>query len=100
MLKAVKSNKVVPTIETTKIRLSYNGEKCYKCNKNDRLLPVTNDGGSISYCGNCGIQVILWEYIPEDVYKNKIDENLISSRMYNPSAIKRESFNNFITKSI
>ena len=32
MLKAVKSNKVVPTIETTKIRVSYNGEKCYKYN--------------------------------------------------------------------
>jgi hypothetical protein len=91
MFKAVKSNSIVPV--ESKIRVSYNNEKCYKCNKNNNLVPVTNQESSVSYCKNCNIQVLTHEYIDEDVYNKKIEENVMLSRIYIPSALKRESLN-------
>lgn len=92
MLKAVRSNK--NNNDTNRIRVSYNFEKCYKCNKNDNLNPITNDNnGSIVYCKNCNIQFVLYEYINEDEYIAKTDKNLMMSRIFNPSAIKRASLN-------
>jgi late competence protein required for DNA uptake (superfamily II DNA/RNA helicase) len=90
MFKAVKSNSVVPV--ESKIRVSYNNEKCYKCNKNN-LIPITNEDSSVSYCKNCNIKVLTHEFINEDVYNKKIEENVMLSRIYMPSALKRESFN-------
>ena len=95
MLKAIKKNAV--TIDSnSKIRVSYNDEKCYKCNKNNNLVPITKDSsGSVSFCKNCNIQVLIFEYIDEEAYDNKLQENLMLSRIFNPSALKRETFNNF-----
>jgi hypothetical protein len=90
MFKALKSqNVVIPT--TNNIRVSYNNEKCYKCNRKDNLIPVVNDG-SVSYCKTCNIQVLLFEFIEENEYKKKTGQNVTLSRLYNPSHIKRENF--------
>ena len=91
MFKAVKSNSVVPV--ESKIRVSYNNEKCYKCNKNNNLVPVTNQESFVSYCKNCNIKVLTHEYINEDDYNKKIEEIVMLSRIYIPSAVKRESVN-------
>jgi hypothetical protein len=78
---------------TVRVKISYNNEKCYKCDSNQNLSPITNDSNAVAYCKNCNIKIVLYEYIDEEIYKNKADENIMSSRMYNPSAIKRESIN-------
>jgi hypothetical protein len=78
---------------TVRVKISYNNEKCYKCDSNQNLSPITNDSNTVAYCKNCNIKIVLYEYIDEEIYKNKADENIMSSRMYNPSAIKRESIN-------
>ena len=93
MLKAVKT-KNNNNNNDNRIRVSYNFERCYKCNKNDNFNTVTNDNnGSIVYCKYCNIQFVLFEYINEDEYKTKMDNNLLMSRIFNPSASKRSSFN-------
>lgn len=97
MFKAVKSQNAVVAPASTSIRVSYNNEKCYKCNRNDNLIPVVNDGGSVSYCKTCNIQVLLFEFVDENEYQKKTGQNVTLSRLYNPTHIKRDSFRNFIT---
>ena len=89
MLKAVKNNKS-NIEEKKKIKISYNEEKCYKCNENN-FMAISNDGGSLSYCKNCNIYVILFEYIDEKDYNDLIETNKIGSRLFNNSAFKKEN---------
>lgn len=89
MLKAIKGGKT--STEQKKIRVSYNNEMCYKCNKSDNLRAITNDGGSVSYCKNCNINVVLFEYIDEKDYDEIVENSPILSRMFNTTAFKREN---------
>jgi hypothetical protein len=92
MFKALK--KASTQVENnTRVKVSYNNEKCYKCDSNQNLVPITNDSNAVAYCKTCNIQVVLYEYIDEEMYKVKTEENIMASRMFNPSAIKRESIN-------
>ena len=93
MFKALKKASSVPVENTTRVKVSYNNERCYKCDSNQNLIPITNDSNAVAYCKTCNIQIVLYEYIDEEMYKVKTEENIMSSRMYNPSAIKRESIN-------
>jgi len=93
MFKALKKASSAPVENNTRVKVSYNNEKCYKCDSNQNLIPITNDSNAVAYCKNCNIQVVLYEYMNEEMYKNKTEENIMSSRMFNPSAIKRESIN-------
>ena len=93
MFKALKKSSSAPVENNTRVKVSYNNERCYKCDSNQNLIPITNDSNAVAYCKICNIQVVLYEYIDEEMYKNKTEENIMSSRMYNPSAIKRESIN-------
>ena len=90
MLKAVKNNK--NTVKPQLIKVSYNNEKCYKCNESKNLTAITNDCGSLSYCKICNIYVILFEYIEEKDYNDIVENSKISSRMFsNASAFKKEN---------
>lgn len=93
MFKALKKTSSAPVENNTRVKVSYNNERCYKCDSNQNLIPITNDSNAVAYCKNCSIQVVLYEYIDEEMYKIKTEENIMSSRMFNPSAIKRESIN-------
>jgi hypothetical protein len=93
MFKALKKASSTPVENTIRVKISYNNERCYKCDSNQNLIPITNDSNAVAYCKNCNIQIVLYEYIDEEMYKLKTEENIMGSRMYNPSAIKRESIN-------
>ena len=93
MFKALKKDSSSPVENNTRVKVSYNNERCYKCDSNQNLIPITNDSNAVAYCKTCSIQVVLYEYIDEEMYKIKTEENIMSSRMFNPSAIKRESIN-------
>ena len=51
---------------------NYNDGKCIVCNEDKDLIPITNDGGSLSYCKKCNKQVIIFEYIDQNKYDEKI----------------------------
>lgn len=93
MFKALKKTSSTSVENNTRIKVSYNNERCYKCDSNQNLVPITNDSNAVAYCKTCDIQIVLYEYIDEEIYKSKTEENIMASRMYNPSAIKRESIN-------
>jgi len=93
MFKALKKASSSPVENNTRVKVSYNNERCYKCDSNQNLIPITNDSNAVAYCKTCDIQIVLYEYIDEEIYKSKTEENIMASRMYNPSAIKRESIN-------
>jgi len=93
MFKALKKASSTQVGNTTRVKVSYNNERCYKCDSNQNLVPITNDSNAVAYCKTCNIQIVLYEYIDEEMYKNKTEESIMTSRMYNPSAIKRESVN-------
>ena len=69
------SNVIIPT-SPKRIRISYNDEKCYKCNSKSDLTTLSNDD-SISYCKNCNINIVLYRYMYIDDYhaivKRKVD---------------------------
>lgn len=99
MLRPFKSNVIFPLFPTIKpippknIKITYNNEKCYKCDKRN-TFPVTNDGGSASQCVNCGTKLVLFSYIDEDTYKKIIKEKFNEIE----NNINKDSFNSFITK--
>ena len=69
------SNIVIPT-SPKKIRISYNDEKCYKCDSKDNLTTLSGDD-SISYCKKCNINIVLYTYMHINDYhalvKRKLD---------------------------
>lgn len=91
MFKSVRNNSVVPSVSGKQIKIIYNDGKCYKCNQNN-LLPVTNEEGSVSFCKNCNIKVLVFEHISEEEYNKRVDNVMLASRLYNPSSVRRENF--------
>jgi hypothetical protein len=87
------SARIVPVTEPNLIRVSYNNEKCYKCNKNTDLTPITNDGEPVSFCKNCKTNVLLYEYIPKEQYLKNI-KNALNVR------INTNKFEDFLNSSI
>jgi hypothetical protein len=79
------SSKVVPT-DSKRIKVIYNEGKCYNCNGNN-LLSLTDDGGSVSQCLDCSINVVLFKYISVEEYKKmfSLDKHT-----------KKDTFTNFI----
>lgn len=61
---------VVP--DKKQIRVSFNEERCYKCNTYTNLQPLTQYGERLSFCTNCFTTVKLFEYITEEDYVNNI----------------------------
>ena len=79
MLKAIKPlrnlndiNTITSNVVTKTIKITYNDGKCIVCNEDKDIIPITNDGGSLSYCKKCNKQVIIFEYIDQNKYDEKI----------------------------
>ena len=71
------STKIIPINEPNMVRVSYNNERCYKCNKNDCLIPIKDNASSnVSFCKNCKISILLFEYITEEKYLKNIKTSL------------------------
>jgi hypothetical protein len=80
MLKAIKplrnlndTNSLHNLQSTKKIKITYNDGKCYICNKDNNLSAITNDGGSLSYCNTCNKQILIFEYVDENNYEDRIN---------------------------
>ena len=83
---------VVPITTKPQIKITFNEEKCYKCNSRN-IFHITNDGGSLSRCVNCGEKLVLFIYIDQKEYVNIINKKF-------ETKIEKESFNTFISKNI
>ena len=92
MFKLFKPNNVIIPVKPCKIVVSYNNEKCYKCNSDDKLEYFPNDF-SLAYCQRCSIDILLFNYMTEDDYKILITKK---KSLY----IKKDSMSNFINSSV
>ena len=92
MFKSLRPSNVVVPITSKFVKVSYNNEKCYKCDSKDNLSVNIENGGSTAYCNNCEMDIVLFKYISEKEYRSIIKESR--------PMIKKDTMNNFIKNSI